>query len=187
MRGVIKLIPITNPVGGMKGIWENKIFTIESPEINTTFGTFISLKEYEDLIQISEVFQLVVEYKNNGEKCILAIPSEDWERNLDNIGEEVEFVRWDGGRQCIGEPDFQPVAWVQEKAVNVSVNTSSSENRKALFPSSTRATESFLDSNREVLYTEEEVYLKLQALRDNLWKGFTNKYLKEWWNKNKKK
>lgn len=194
MKGIIKLIPITSPVEGMKVIWgDGQLNPITIDEIAKThvefnsYNVIVLKKCFLTPFSESELQQMVVEYKDNGNKCILAIPPEDWEKNLDKIGEEVEFVRWDGGRQVIGESDFQPVAWIQEKAVNVSVDTSSSENRKALFPFSTRATESFLDSNREMLYTEEEVYLKLQALRDDLWKGFTNKYLKEWWKDNKKK
>jgi hypothetical protein len=134
MKGIIQLKSIGALKEGMKVIYESQkgysigiAKYIEKDEIFLEGGN-----EWLDLrFEKEELFQLIVEYKcpsikREGESCpknnnckypecsILPIPENDWERNIGRIGEEVEFVKWDGGRQCIGEPEIQPVAWIQE-------------------------------------------------------------------------
>lgn len=134
MKGIIKLKDIETPVLGMQVLFPTLSgWGIDVVKVLSNKDVWLSkANEWNDAVfEKEELKQLVIEYKcpsikREGESCpknnnckypecsILPIPEDDWERNIGRVGEEVEFVKWDGGRQCIGEPEIQPVAWVQE-------------------------------------------------------------------------
>jgi hypothetical protein len=192
MKGIVKLKPIDIPKEGMKVIWgDGKLNPITIDKIIQTNVEFNGSKDLVTLeicwmlpFSLSELQQLVVEYrcpsiKREGESCpknnnckypecsILPIPEDDWERNIEGVGQEVEFnihqeCPYEFTSRCTqGNCDCKIFARLNAK----------------LTPS-------------PILYTEEEVKLNIyKYIVDKA--GFVPDKLQsliiEWWNKNKKK
>lgn len=174
MKGKLILVPCKEPKEGMKVVYIGKKKSIKN-KIDTILTEPVEGYDILELenwggnpridVKISELQQIAIEYENwagfdlpRMEKYSILLSPDMYEKALPLIGQEVEFIIWDGGRQVIGEPEFEPVAWIQEST-----------------PS-------------PIVYTEEEVKLLTATAMGHVRGDVNYKNMwSDWWDKNKKK
>ena len=181
MKGKLILLPIGDCSVGRDAIYrskdrnEHRIAKIVHINKNND-EVYLHNSEWIDFVfNKSELFQLGVEYTNvndellayyeNGvggsKKKTLPIPTDEWEKNLDKIGQQVQFSE---------ENQFYSRGkWYDGLAM---VNN-------------TRIVAKLVDTPTPILYTEEEVKKLIFGYADYLFKGKAG--FDNFWEKNKKK
>lgn len=93
MKGIVKLIPITEPVEGMQVIY-HPIHTPFIFEIEKVYDESKRVMINHIIRDMSELSQIVIEYDNYYTKdrlTIIPLHLSDWKEALGKIGQEIEF------------------------------------------------------------------------------------------------
>jgi hypothetical protein len=143
MKGKPILVPVKEPKEGMKVVLNGRLDVIVTYPFKHDSGLaddigYDVVVRYEGTQVIQNLQQIAIEYEekdtssrgfdfsdpHSTSKMVTIFLSPDmYEKALPLIGQEVEFIIWTGGRHVIGEPEFEPVAWIQESTPSPIVYT----------------------------------------------------------------